>query len=376
MLWGPKGVVTMSKDPLRTKLCDLLDIEFPVVAFTHCKDVAVAVINAGGFAVLGEAMHTPDDIAADIGWIRDRVEGKPFGVDLVLPASVPPSGSIDELASKIPESHRKFAAEIKEKYDVPDPKGPVDLHQWGGLNQELARAQLDVLLDERVPVIASGLGSPAFILDAAHERDMLVFGLVGKARQAKRQIEAGVDAVIAQGYDAAGHTGAVGTFSIVAEVAAMAGDTPIIAAGGVTTGRHLAAALCLGASGVWTGTLWLASRESDIDMIIKERLLAATVEDTSYSTSISGMTMRVLDCPWTEEWSKPEAPDALPAPYQMLLSADYLQGANDNRREDLMTEAAGQGVGFVTSMKPAKQILFDIVEEAIDTFEEVVGELS
>jgi NAD(P)H-dependent flavin oxidoreductase YrpB (nitropropane dioxygenase family) len=366
----------MAKDPLRTKFCDMLGIEFPVVAFTHCKDVAVAVINSGGFAVLGEAMHTPDDIASDIKWIRDRVDGKPFGIDLVLPASVPPTGSLDELMSKIPETHRKFAQEIKEKYDVPDPKGAIDLHQWGGLNQEMARAQLEVLLDERVPVIASGLGSPVFILEAAHERGIKVFGLVGKARQAKRQLEAGVDAVIAQGYDAAGHTGGVGTFSIVPEVAAMAGDTPIIAAGGVTTGRHLAAALCLGASGVWTGTLWLASRESDVDMIIKERLLAATVEDTSYGTSISGMTMRVLKCPWTEEWAKPEAPAVLPAPYQMLLSSDYIQGANDNRREDLMTEAAGQGVGFVTSMKPARQILFDLVEEALATFEEVVGELS
>ncbi|KAA0232549.1 MAG: putative monooxygenase [Acidimicrobiales bacterium] len=366
----------MAKDPLHTKLCDLLGIEFPVIAFTHCKDVAVALINAGGFAVLGEAMHTPEDIAADIAWIRERVDGKKFGIDLVLPASVPPSGSVEQLMAEIPEAQSKFALAIKEKYDVPDPKGFVDLHQWGGLNQELARAQLDVLLDERVPVIASGLGSPVFILDAAHERDMLVFGLVGKARQAKRQFEAGVDAVIAQGYDAAGHTGAVGTFSIVPEVAAMAGDTPVIAAGGVTTGRHLAAALCLGASGVWSGTQWLVSRESDVDMIIKERLLAATVDDTSYSKSISGMTMRVLKCPWTEEWASPEAPDILPPPYQMLLSSDYLQGANDNRRADLMTEAAGQGVGLVTSMKPARQILFDMVEEALDTFEGLVGEIS
>lgn len=368
------------KDLLRTKLCDRLGIEFPVIAFTHCKDVAVAVINAGGFAVLGEAMHTPDKIAADIGWIRDRVDGKPFGIDLVLPASVPPSGSVDDLMSKIPESHREFARQIKDKYDVPDPKGAVDLHTWGGLNQELARAQLDVLLDERVPVIASGLGSPAFILDAAHERGMLVFGLVGKARQARRQFEAGVDAVIAQGFDAAGHTGDVGTFSIVPEVVALAEsmgvDTPVIAAGGVTTGRHLAAALCLGASGVWTGTLWLASRESDVDMIIKERLLAATSADTAWSKSISGMTMRVLDCPWTEEWAKPEAPDPLPAPYQMLLSSDYIQGANDNRRGDLMTEAAGQGVGFVTAMKPARQILDDMVGEALDAFEGIVGDLS
>lgn len=364
----------MTGDPLHTKLCDMLGIEFPVVAFTHCKDVAVAVINAGGFAVLGEAMHTPEEIEADVKWIRDRVDGRPYGVDLVLPASVPPAGSVDDLMAEIPETHRAFAQEIKERYDVPDPKGQVDLHQWGGLNQELARAQLEVLLEERVPVIASGLGSPAFMLDAAHERGIKVFGLVGKARQAKRQLEAGVDAIIAQGYDAAGHTGSVGTFSIVPEVAAIAGDTPIIAAGGVTTGRHLAAALCLGASGVWTGTLWLASRESDVDMIVKERILESTGDDTTFSSSISGMTMRVLKCPWTEEWAKPEAPDPLQAPYQMLLSSDYIQGANDNRRGDLMTEAAGQGVGFVTTMKPAKQILFDMVEEALDTFDGICGD--
>lgn len=364
----------MSGDPLHTKLCDMLGIEFPVIAFTHCKDVAVSVINGGGFAVLGEAMHTPEEIEADVKWIRDRVEGRPFGVDLVLPASVPPAGSVEELMANIPETHRAFAQEIKERYDVPDPKGQVDLHQWGGLNQELARAQLDVLLEERVPVIASGLGSPAFMLDAAHERGIKVFGLVGKARQAQRQLDAGVDAIIAQGYDAAGHTGNVGTLSIVAEVAAMAGDTPIIAAGGITTGRHLAASLCLGAAGVWTGTVWLASRESDVDMIIKERILEATVDDTTFSTSISGMTMRVLRCPWTEEWAKPDAPAPLQAPYQMLLSSDYIQGANDNRRGDLMTEAAGQGVSFVTSMKPAKQILFDMVEEALDTFEGICGD--
>lgn len=364
----------MIRDPLRTKLCDMLEIEFPIISFTHCKDVAVSVINSGAFAVLGEAMHTPDEIAADIRWIRERVGGKPFGVDLVLPASVPPSASLEELEKQIPETHRAFARQIKEKYDVPDPKGPIALHQWGGLNQEMARAQLDVLLDERVPVICSGLGSPAFILDAAHERGTRIFGLIGKTRQAKRQIEAGVDAVIAQGYDAAGHTGAMGTFSIVPEVVSIAGDTPVIAAGGVTTGRHLAAALCLGAVGVWTGTLWLASRESDVDMIVKEKLLAATADDTSYSRCISGMTMRTLRCPWTEEWSKGDAPPVLPAPYQMLLSSDYIQGANDHRREDLMTEAAGQGVGFVTAMKPARQIVLDVVEEALTAFEDLTGE--
>jgi NAD(P)H-dependent flavin oxidoreductase YrpB (nitropropane dioxygenase family) len=369
----PRGDMAL-KNPLHTRLCDLLGIEFPIIAFTHCKDVAVAVINAGGFAVLGEAMHPPEQIAADIKWIRDRVAGRPFGIDLVLPASVPPADTLEQLMAKIPETHREFARMIKKKYDVPDPKGPIALHQWGGLNQAIARAQLEVLLDERVPVIASGLGSPAFILERAHQLGIKVFGLIGKTRQAKRQLEAGVDAVIAQGYDAAGHTGAVGTFSIVAEVASIAGDTPVIAAGGVTTGRHLAAALCLGASGVWTGTRWLASRESDVDMIVKEKLLAASADDTSYSTCISGMTMRVLKCPWTEEWDKPGAPDVLPVPYQMLLSSDYIQGANDNRRADLMTEAAGQGVSFVNEIKPSRQIVFDMVEEALATLEGLVGE--
>lgn len=364
----------MTKDPLRTKLCDMLGIELPICGFTHCKDVVVAIINAGGFAVLGEAMHTPDEIAADIKWVRERVEGRPFGIDLVLPASAPPSGSLDQLIAQIPESHRQFAQSIKERHNIPDPKGPVALHQWGGLNQEMARQQLDVVLEERVPVFTSGLGNPAFILEAAHERGMKVIGLVGKTRHAQREIEAGVDAIVAQGSDAAGHTGAIGTFSIVPEVVSIAGDTPVIAAGGVTTGRHLAAALCLGASGVWTGTIWLACRESDEDMIIKEKLLAATADDTDCSRSISGMPMRILKCVWTEEWSKPDAPAPLPAPYQMLLSSDYIQAANDHRREDLMFEAAGQGVAFVTSMKPARQIVFDLVEEALDAFEQLTSE--
>jgi NAD(P)H-dependent flavin oxidoreductase YrpB (nitropropane dioxygenase family) len=364
----------VAKDPLHTKLCDMLGIEFPIVAFTHCKDVVAAVVNAGAFAVLGEAMHTPEEIAADVKWIRDKVGTSPFGIDLVLPASSPPTGSLDELTSQIPETHRAFAAGIKERYNVPEPKGAQALHQWGGLNQELARAQLDVVLEERVPVFTSGLGNPAFILEAAHSRGIKVFGLVGKTRQAKREIEDGVDAIIAQGYDAAGHTGPIGTFSIVPEVAAIAGDTPVIAAGGITTGRHLAAALCLGAAGVWTGTLWLASRESDSDIIIKEKLIAATSESTTYSRSVSGMPMRTLSCPWTEEWGKPDAPRTLQAPYQMLLSSSYIQAANDHRREDLMFEAAGQGVTFVTAMKPARQIVFDLVDEAHTVFEDLTTE--
>ncbi len=362
-------------NPLHTPLCDKLGIEYPVVAFTPCKDVAVAVINAGGFAVLGEALHTPDQIAADIRWIRERIGGKPFGIDLVLPSSVPEEKTVDELLAMIPPQQREFEQQIKRKYDVPDPKIAPDIHHWGGLDQKRALDQLEVIFDERVPVFASGLGSPAFLLKRAHELGMQVWGLVGKPRQARRQIEAGTDVIIAQGFDAAGHTGNIGTFSIVPQVvdAARGTGVPVIAAGGVTTGRHLAAALALGADGVWTGSLWLTSRESDVNMPLKERLLEAETEDTIYSNCISGYTMRTTRCPWHDEWMSDAAPDVLKPPLQMILSSNYIQGSLDYQRKDLMTEAAGQGIHYVREMKPAPQILSDIVEEALDVFDRFAG---
>ena len=361
--------------PLHTPLCDKLGIEYPVVAFTHCKDVAVAVINSGGFAVLGEALHTPDEIAADIKWMRERIGGKPFGIDLVLPASMPAEKSVAELLAMIPQEQRDFEQHIKQKYNVPDPKIAPNIHVWGGLDQKRAMDQLEVIFDERVPVFASGLGSPAFLLKRAHELGIQVWGLVGKPRQAKRQIEAGTDVIIAQGFDAAGHTGNIGTFSIVPQVvdAARGTGVPVIAAGGVTTGRHLAAALALGADGVWTGSLWLTSRESDLNMPLKERLLEAETEDTMYSNCISGYTMRTTRSPWHDEWMSDAAPEVLKPPLQMILSSNYIQGSLDYQRKDLMTEAAGQGIHYIKEMKPARQILSDIVEEALDVFDRFAG---
>ncbi len=348
----------------------MLEIEHPIICFTHSKAVAVSVTNAGGFAVLGEAMHTVDEIAQDVDWIRQRVAGRPFGIDLVFPAKAPPSGTADDLYARIPGTHVDFAAGIKERFGVPEPTNPVALRQWGGLNSQMARAQINVLLDVRVPVIATGLGCPDFLFDAAHERGVKIFGLVGMARQAARQIERGADVIVAQGYDAAGHTGAVGTFSVVPQAVAVAGDVPVVAAGGVATGRHVAAALCLGASGVWLGTAWLASLESDLDPVLIERILGAVGDDTSRSPSISGKTMRVLKCPWTEEWDGPDAPDVLRSPYQMLLTSNYLQGANDASRPDLMTEAVGQGVGFVRERKSAADIYRELAVEAREVLEQ------
>jgi NAD(P)H-dependent flavin oxidoreductase YrpB (nitropropane dioxygenase family) len=363
----------MAKDPLRTRLCDMLGIEFPIVAFTHCKDVAAGVINAGGFAVLGEGGRRPDKITQDIKWLRERIGSRPFGVDLLLPASVPPKGTAQDIRSKIPDEHRRFVQDIKERYNIPDPKRVPGFDRVDWLSQEGPRRQVDVVLEERVPVFASGLGSPAFVLEAAHARGVQVWGLIGKPRQARREIEAGVDAVIAQGTDAGGHTGAIGTFSLVPAVMAVAGDTPVLAAGGVTTGRHLAAALSLGAVGVWAGTLWLASRESDEELVVKEKLIAATAEDTVHSRYVSGFWQRILRNQWTAEWEGANAPKPLPAPYQLMLSSPIVQAAEDHGIEEFRMQPSGQGVGFVTVMKPVRQIIFEMVNEARAAIEELTG---
>lgn len=362
----------MTTDPLNTRLCEALEVALPIVCFTHCREVAVAASRAGAFAVLGEALRSMEEIERDIRWIRDRI-GPNFGIDLVLPARSPRQAGPDELYAEIPESHRAFAERVKQKYDVPEPTGDVVLRKWGGNNQKIARAQIEILLDEKVPVIATGLGAPDFLFDEVRARGTRLIALVGSARQAARQIERGAHMVVAQGYDAAGHTGAVGTFSLVPEIAAIAGDMPVIAAGGITTGRHLAAALCLGASGVWAGTVWLAAEESDVDDVVKQRILASSGDDTTRTATISGKTMRVLQCPWTEEWESEDAPPLLKSPYQMLLTSRYLQGANDARRPDLMTEAVGQGVSFVTRAQPVREIVKDLASEARNVLRGAVG---
>lgn len=365
----------MSGDPFNTKLCQQYGCEVPIVAFAHTKDVIVAVTNAGGIGILGGVGLKPEELRSSIRWIKERVGDKPYGVDLLVPASFV-EGNREDIEAMIPQGHRDFVQQLKDDNNIPD---PTPGKRRGGLGPELmrsAREALEVLFEEEVPIFASGLGSPAFILERAHAQGMKVWGLIGLPRQARRQIEAGVDVVIAQGSDSGGHSGTVGTFTLVPACVKLAEgtDTLILAGGGVSGGRHLAAALTMGAVGVWTGTIWLATHESETEMFLKQRLIESRAEDAIQSRAMSGKPIRQLRSKYSDAWKAADAPDPLPMPLQPMLVADLQAGIAEARMEDWMTTPAGQSVVGIDSIRPAAEVVYSMVEEAQDMFDAVIGE--
>ena len=361
----------MARDPLRTRLCEEYGCEYPIVAFAHTRDVAAAVSNAGGIGMLGQSTVSAGEMRTNIRWVRERVGDRPFGVDITIPSSYV-EGSREELERQIPQGHIDFVERLIAEHGIPEPKTPPP---WGNTRlRGLAetRAKLEIMMEERIPIFASGLGSPAFVLDEMHEAGVKVWGLIGLARQARRELEAGLDLIVAQGQDSAGHTGRMGTFSLVREVAELARGrrTPILAAGGVTTGAHLVAALALGAGGVWTGTIWQATHESETAPWAKRRLLRAQNQDAWVSTAMDGKRNRGIRNRYYEAWEAEGAPAPLPMPLQDILGGKLLQAAEDWELEDWAGPvAAGQGVGFVREIKPARQVVFDLMAEAWDTLE-------
>ena len=280
----------MNEDALRTRLCEEYGCEYPIVAFCHTKEVVAAVTNAGGIGVLGTTQLLKDEFRRDVRWIRDQVGDKPFGIDTLLPATFQ-EGNVEDLEAMIPQEHRDFVERLQLDNEIPDPSTPPPWQPSVGADLlQRARDHIDVTLEERVPIFASGLGNPAVILDRAHAAGTKVWGLIGMTRQARREFEAGVDLVIAQGGDSGAHSGRIGTFSLVPAVTRMAReyDTPVLAAGGVTRGEHLVAALALGAVGVWCGTIWQATTESHIDPYLKEKLVKAATEDSTKSRALTG----------------------------------------------------------------------------------------
>src|SRR3990172_4619025 len=249
---------------MRTRICDLFGIEFPIFAFSHCRDVVAAVSRAGGLGVLGALAFTPDQLEIELKWIDEHVDGKPYGVDVVMPASYV-DADLSALEQMVPEQHKQFIEGVLEQYKVPpmpeDEPKPMGLLGW---THDKARSHVEIALSHPIKLLANALGTPPRdVLDHAHSQGVLVAALVGNARQARAQVEAGTDIVVAQGFEAGGHTGEIASMVLVPEVVDAIHPTPVLAAGGIGSGRQMAAALALGADGVWTGSIWLTVAESD-----------------------------------------------------------------------------------------------------------------
>jgi NAD(P)H-dependent flavin oxidoreductase YrpB (nitropropane dioxygenase family) len=364
---------------MRTPLCDRLGIEFPIFAFSHCRDVVAAVSKAGGIGVLGAVAMTPDQLDAELAWVEEQIGDRPYGVDVLVPATyvgVEEGGRrADELTSLIPSEHREFVADLMDRYGVPPlPAGetaPTGLLSW---SHKGAAELMDVAFEHDIALIANALGpAPPEMVSRAHELGVPVAGLVGNRVHAERQQAAGVDIIVAQGYEAGGHTGEIATMVLVPEVVDAVAPTPVLAAGGIATGRQIAAALALGAQGVWCGSVWLTTEEAETHPVVKEKFLRAGSSDTVRSRASTGKPARQLRTSWTDEWDRADTPEPLPMPLHGMLVAEAQSRIGraahspGSGAEELATYFVGQAVGMMNQVKPVKQVVYEMVEEYIET---------
>ena len=358
----------MAATLLQTDFAAGIGATYPIFGFTHSIDAAVEITRSGGVGIWGATRSTPDEIAAGLSDIRDRVGELPFGIDLVLPSGMPEQDDRAGVEAAIPQGHRDFVQGLRTKYAVPDDGLPGARSRFVRSN-EMAAKQIEVVIDSTVDILALGIGSPENVISAAKARGKTIVSLVGAPRHAERALDAGADLLVAQGYDAGAHTGAIGTFSLVPQVVAIAGSTPVLAAGGVATGRHIAAAFALGAVGVWIGTAWLTTREQHEDPITLRKLLEAGADSTVISRADSGKTLRQLRTAWSDEWAAPEAPTPLRMPYQDILVGDLLGAIDRHQVEPLVHTPAGQGIGWFNEETTVAEVMATLVADAADHLE-------
>ena len=373
---------------MKSPICDLLDIEFPLVAFTHCRDVVVEVSKAGGMGVLGAAGYSPEQLEIELNWIDERIEGKPYGVDLIAPTSMvdkDETRSVDELAEMVPDHMKQFASGILARHniDTSDIYEEKPRGRGGMLGEKRAANIIDVAFDHPIKLIVNALGvPPAYMLEMAKKRGVPTGALVGAKHHALKQAEAGVDILIVAGGEAGGHCGDVSTMVLVPEVAQAIQDFPdttILAAGGIVTGRQMAAAMAMGAHGAWTGSVWLTTQEAETSPVIKDKFLAANSSQTVRSRSRTGKYTRQIRSSWTDAWQSEDAPDPLPMPLQSMVSEPALakvtklaEGGHEGAKQ-LATYWVGQGVGMMNQSLSARQVVYDFMEDFLAAHDRLKG---
>jgi NAD(P)H-dependent flavin oxidoreductase YrpB (nitropropane dioxygenase family) len=371
---------------MRTPICDMLGIDIPLLAFSHCRDVVAAVTNAGGFGVLGAMTYTADQLEQELAWIDAEVRGKPYGVDVIVPERYAGKGqrlTSEQFADMIPAEHREYVAILLKDHGIEPAERPGPPRV--SLTDDEGDRLLDVAFNHPIKLIANALGRPPkSMLDAGHANGVPVAALVGAREHAIRQVEAGVDILVAAGTEAGGHCGEVTTMVLVPEVIEAIEaikPVPVLAAGGIVTGRQMAAAVAMGAAGAWTGSVWLTTEEAETAPFTKQRMLAATSRDTVRSTCRTGKPTRQLRSDWTDAWESGSGPDPLPMPLQAMISEpalrriDTLATRGDEGARALATYWVGQGVGLMNSVKSAKQVVYEFAEDYLAAAERLAGTL-
>jgi NAD(P)H-dependent flavin oxidoreductase YrpB (nitropropane dioxygenase family) len=373
---------------VRTPLAVELGLDVPIFAFSKAPAVVAEVSRAGGLGVLGAVAYTVDQLREALDWIDAHVDGRPYGVDVVMPAKYEGAGSGDldpgTLEAMIPARTRAFIEELLARHEVPPlPEGESSWHNLLAWTEKTTRPQVDLVLDRpagRIRLLANALGPPPRdIVERAHARGMKVAALTGSVDHARKHVANGVDILVAQGTEAGGHCGEIATMVLVPEVVDAVGDTPVLAAGGIGCGRQVAAALALGAQGAWTGSIWLTAEESDVVPLLKDKLLAARSKDTVRSRALTGKPARQLRTAWSEAWDDPQGPGALPMPLQFMATADATSrifrhaGRPGSRAHELLTSPVGQIVGRMNASRPVAAIMDDLVRELGETIDRMAA---
>ena len=372
---------------MKTAITEMLGIDVPIIAFTHCRDVVAAVSKAGGMGVLGAVAHSPAQLEIDLAWIEAEIGDRPYGIDLIVPAKYAGSDgggyTLDDIRKLIPAEHIAFVDDILRRYDVPElsegeGRGGVLSGRGAGdaavpFSANQADPLLEVALAHRPALVVNALGPPPqHMIERVKQEGRLVGALAGKAQHAERHVNAGVDIIIAQGAEAGGHTGEVGSMVLIPEIVDAVAPVPVLGAGGIGRGRQMAAAMALGAQGVWCGSVWLTTEEAETHPTVKRKFLAATSSDTVRSRSRTGKPARQLRTAWTDEWDNPDTPMPLGMPMQPILIGEAMQRIDraahraGSGAELLSNYFVGQIVGTMNTTKTAAQVVYDMIDEFIE----------
>ena len=371
---------------MNSRICEMLDIEFPLVAFTHCRDVVVAVSKAGGCGVLGAVGMSPEQLEKELKWIDEHIDGKPYGVDVLIPNKMVGKDEkfdADKLAKMIPQEYADFRTDVLANHGIDAPElrkiDTAGSSFAANTQSDGAKALLDVAFKHPIKIIANALGVPPdWMIKMGKDDDCKVAALLGTAEHAINQVKAGVDILVVSGTEAGGHCGSVSTMVLIPEVHQAIqpyGDVPILAAGGIVTGKQMAAAMAMGASGAWCGSVWLTTIESEVDPIVKEKMVAANSSQTVRSRSRTGKHSRQLVTPWTQAWEAESAPEPLPMPLQPMVAEPALQKVNKlaagghEGAQNLATYWVGQGVGLMNQSISASDVVQEFKEDFINAYE-------